>query len=83
MTIFSSIKLLNAHEVSEILGISESSVYQLTKEGLLGYIKILPSRKSFTEDLVREFLEAQTVRRHVTRPANDDYPWAKRMNLTA
>ena len=83
MTIFNSIKLLHAYEVANILGISRSSVYRLTKEGALGYVQVLRSRKLFTEEMVREFLESQTVRRHVPRPANDHHPWAKRMNLTA
>jgi excisionase family DNA binding protein len=70
MTIFNSIQLLTAREVSEILGISESAVYQLTKEGSLGYIKLLRTRKAFTQELVREFLESQTVHRQAPRLAN-------------
>ncbi len=58
----SSVQLLSAREVAKILLIGESTVNQLTRDGLLGYVKVTPSRKRFTEQLIREFIESQTVR---------------------
>jgi|GEM_PF-4718081 len=76
MQINSSIKLLDSYEVAHILGISRSSVYRLTKEGSLGYIQVLRSRKLFTEELVREFIKTKSVRGEAARFATGNHLWA-------
>ena len=56
------IKLLSAWEVALILGLGESTVRELARDGELGYVQLKPSRRRFTYELVREFIESHTVR---------------------
>lgn len=55
-------ELLHDWEVASILGIGEYSVRELAKSGKLGYIKITRCQKRFTMELIKDFLESQTVR---------------------
>jgi hypothetical protein len=52
--------LLDAYDVSLMLRISQSSVYELTRKGKLAYIRVTPGRKRFTEQQVREFCCSQS-----------------------
>ncbi len=59
-------KLLSAWDVGLILGLGETTVRELARDGELGYVELKPSRRRFTYELVREFIESHTVR--ATKP---------------
>jgi excisionase family DNA binding protein len=59
--------LLSAWDVGRILGLSESTVQQLARDGELGYIELRPSKRKFTYELIQEFIESHTVRASKTQ----------------
>ena len=57
-------KLLTAEDVGEILGITADEVNHLADEGKLGHVELTDTKKSYTMDLVAEFIDGETYRRH-------------------
>jgi hypothetical protein len=60
--------LLDAFDVSQMLRISQSSVYELTRKGKLAYIRVTPGTKRFIEHQVRDFCRSQSFRRAEKNP---------------
>jgi hypothetical protein len=57
-------RLLTADDVGEILGITAEEVNHLADEGKLGHVELTDTKKAYTMDLVAEFVERETYRRH-------------------
>ena len=58
----SHIRLLNAYEVAELLGISKSKVYQLLNEGLIPVIRLGGSLRVDPSDLAQYIDQCKTSR---------------------
>jgi hypothetical protein len=57
-------RLLTAEDVGEILGITAEEVDHLADEGKMGHVELTDTKKAYTMDLVAEFIEGETYRRH-------------------
>jgi|GEM_PF-6359523 len=57
-------RLLTADEVAEIIGITAEEVDHLAVEGKLGHVELTDTKKAYTMDLIAEFIEGETYRRH-------------------
>jgi hypothetical protein len=57
-------RLLTADDVGEILGITAEEVNHLADEGKLGHVELTDTKKAYIMDLVAEFIEGETYRRH-------------------
>ena len=60
-------KLLSAKEVARILGLSESTIREMARDGELGYVQVRPTRRMFTHELVHEFIESHIERASTPR----------------
>ena len=54
--------LMTAKDVAEILGISAKTVNRLARERKLGCVQVTGKERRFTEEQVREYIEAQSRR---------------------
>ncbi len=53
-------KLLSARDVAEILGIAAKTVNKLVREGRLGCVHVTVKERRFTEEQIRNYIEAQS-----------------------
>jgi len=51
-------KLLTAKDVAEVLGIAAKTVHKLVREGKLGCVLVTSKGRRFTEQQVRDYIEA-------------------------
>lgn len=54
-------RLLTAHEVSQILRVPRSTVYELARNRRIPFLKVGP-RTLFDQELLRQWIAQQTVR---------------------
>lgn len=55
--------LLTPEDVSKVLVISVSGIHALCRSGRLEYVRVNGKERRFTAEMVRTFIEAQTVSR--------------------
>jgi excisionase family DNA binding protein len=53
-------RLLNASQVSEILGISTKTVNKLVREGKLGCVQVTTKERRFTQEQISAYIETQS-----------------------
>jgi excisionase family DNA binding protein len=53
-------KLLSVRDVAEILGISAKTVNKLVREAKLGCVQVTAKERRFTEEQIRNYIEAQS-----------------------
>lgn len=57
----SSLKLLNAQEIAELIGVKPSTIYQWTSQGFIPYVKI-GKLVRFNVDTVMKWVNAKETR---------------------
>jgi len=60
--------LLTPEQVAEILGISPRTVNELCNRKKLGFVQVDAKHRRFTEEMVQDFIDRQTVPSEGQRP---------------
>lgn len=72
------LRLMNADDVAEVLGITKKTVHKLVRDGKLGCVEITERDRRFTAEQVREFIDGHSKPVRIDKPKPvtvESRPW--------